>query len=219
MKKAFSLVELAIVLTIISILVAGAVGGTKVLRLSELNGVIKTITKHKSDINTFFSIYTALPGDIDNAQDLWGSAGNLDNGNGDGVIDWSSETFDAHLHMSKAEIIADSGYTGVSGGYAMPIDFNDGEAFLINTKSHFGYYIQNINILQIASEINNALFIPKDAYYIDKKLDDGAPKTGKVTFRNLGAATSNDAACTNSSTGYYISSETVGCNIVFDINM
>jgi len=80
------------------------------------------------------------------------------------------------------------------------------------------HYNSGDNIMQIGLGTigANGFLIPKDSYRIDKKLDDGLPKSGTVTFRNI--ATSTDALCTNTTTSYYLLSNTIGCNLIVSVD-
>lgn len=223
-KKAFSLVELSIVLIIIGLLVAGVSGGSKLIKSAKINKLISEINQIKSNVPIFKLIYKELPGDFADAQSFWGSTGNLDNGNGNGTIESPEEKFDAFLHMAKAELINDIGFTGTITTYTNPISSIDGVASSLMAISSLtageqaNHYNQGDNIVQIGKGAlaSSAFLIPKDAYKIDKKLDDGLPKSGNVTFRNAGNST--DANCTNSSTSYYLSSVTEGCNLIASID-
>lgn len=87
----FSLVELAISVTIIGILIAGVVKGQDVIKNAQVVSTIATVDKFSKAHRSFYDVYAALPGDISTAQsDLLGcGSGNTNNcasGNGDGII-------------------------------------------------------------------------------------------------------------------------------------
>ena len=120
MKKAFSLVELSVVLIILGLLIAGVVTGKKLVHQAELRKLVELADKYSVAANTFFSIYDALPGDITNASSYWSSCttesgvpANTCDGDGDGVIEYSNhEDHRALQHMQLAEIVADGEYDG-----------------------------------------------------------------------------------------------------------
>jgi prepilin-type N-terminal cleavage/methylation domain-containing protein len=62
-KKAFSLIELSIVLIIIGLLVAGVTGGASLIKNSELRGLMTEARGYQTAVNAFNERFQALPGD------------------------------------------------------------------------------------------------------------------------------------------------------------
>ncbi len=62
-KKAFSLIELSIVLIIIGLLVAGVTGGASLIKNAELRGVMTEARGYQTAVNAFQERFQALPGD------------------------------------------------------------------------------------------------------------------------------------------------------------
>ena len=128
-KKGFSLLELAIVISIIGILLGGIIGGQSLIKASKLNSITTDVEKYKNAISIFKDRYNGLPGDITNATALWGAAAvpascattqgtgtQTCDGNGDGVIgtSFSNEMFRAWQQLANAGLI-DGVFTGVGG--------------------------------------------------------------------------------------------------------
>ena len=65
-NKAFSLIELSIVLIIIGLLVAGIVGGQSLIENARIYSFTSQFYDWKKNINTFYSIKGRLPGDPNN---------------------------------------------------------------------------------------------------------------------------------------------------------
>lgn len=65
-NKAFSLIELSIVLIIIGLLVAGITGGQSLIENAKIYSFTSQFYDWKKNINTFYSIKGRLPGDPDN---------------------------------------------------------------------------------------------------------------------------------------------------------
>ncbi len=92
----FTLIELSIVLTIIGFLIGVTLLGKDLIKSAELLSVAKQLEQYKVAINSFRLKYNALPGDMNNAESIWGTASNCYwggstdgktcNGNGDGLI-------------------------------------------------------------------------------------------------------------------------------------
>lgn len=104
MQKAFSLVELSIVLVILGLLTGGILAGQSLIRAAELRSVATEYQRYMTATAGFRDKYFALPGDMRNAVTFWGLAAgsgnvpdltciaatasgtNTCNGDGDGII-------------------------------------------------------------------------------------------------------------------------------------
>lgn len=138
LRSGFSLVELSIVLVILGLLVGGVLTGQSLIRASELRKFMNTMERYKAATYTFRDKYFALPGDMNNAKQFWGSAGtgtacrgvdsttladpkNTCDGDGDGNIrpssvnNYSWEIFRYWQHLANAGLIEGS-YTGITSG-------------------------------------------------------------------------------------------------------
>ncbi len=82
-RKAFSLIELSIVLIIIGLLVAGVTGGASLIKNAELRGIASEARGYQTAVNSFFAKYSGLPGDF---QTAIGAQTGTATGNGDGLI-------------------------------------------------------------------------------------------------------------------------------------
>lgn len=147
-KTGFTLIEVAIVVVIISLLVGGIVVGRSMIRTSELQAVASEYARYTQAIGAFQTKYQSLPGDFTGATAIWGvqnatpsvcivtaSSNKLTcNGDGNGRITNQDavnyaltyfEQFRAWQHLGNAELIAGI-YTGssTSGTYNYTIGTN-----------------------------------------------------------------------------------------------
>ena len=93
---AFTLVELSIVLVILGLLVGGVLTGQSLIRAAELRTVMTEYTRYSTAVSTFRDKYFAIPGDMPNATNYWGTntsgcpggggTTGTCNGNGDGLL-------------------------------------------------------------------------------------------------------------------------------------
>lgn len=133
-RKAFSLVELSIVLVILGLLVGGILAGQSLIKAAALRGVSTEASRHRTAIYAFRDKYFALPGDMANATNFWGAAdGSTGNTaacrtaitndartcNGDASATLSSLTYSYEnyrfwQHLANAGLI-EGQYTGVQG--------------------------------------------------------------------------------------------------------
>ncbi len=137
MKKGFTLVELAIVLVIVGLLVAGILSGQSLIHQAQIRNVLAQFREYDTAVLTFKTKYgpNALPGDFDKASDFSlniGQDGNPnvadtqlsnDNGDGDGILEYeftsppqpdgfapkfSSELVNFWVHLSNSGLIKES---------------------------------------------------------------------------------------------------------------
>ncbi|PZP85983.1 MAG: hypothetical protein DI582_04060, partial [Azospirillum brasilense] len=72
-NRAFSLVELSIVLVILGLLTGGILGGQSLIRAAELRSVSADSSRYRTAVYSFRDKYFALPGDMSNAVKFWGA--------------------------------------------------------------------------------------------------------------------------------------------------
>ena len=139
-KRAFSLVELSIVLVILGLLVGGVLSGQSLIRAAELRSVITQLQKFTAANNSFKDKYLAVAGDMANATQFWQAAdatgptqciialvagvsgSQTCNGNGDGYVGFSGNAWPEPAlywqHLASAGLIEGkyAGYHGVGIG-------------------------------------------------------------------------------------------------------
>lgn len=74
-RRAFSLVELSLVLVVVGLLIGGVLTGRTMIRASELRSIPAQQNAMLIAIRTFKEKYNYLPGDMPNATSYWGLAG------------------------------------------------------------------------------------------------------------------------------------------------
>ena len=135
-KHGFTLLELAVVLTIIGLIAAGITVGASMINAAERRAVLTSVAQYTQAVESFNTKYEALPGDMYNAIDIWGAAHATPancktttstdaltcNGNGDNKIGGSgneNEMFRAWQQLANAGFI-EGKYTGTSTSTADP---------------------------------------------------------------------------------------------------
>lgn len=130
MRAAFSLVELSIVLVILGLLTGGILGGQSLIRAAELRAVSTEYSRYATAMSSFRDKYFAVPGDMSNATQFWGTAAACPgtnatpsttqatcDGNSSGGVDIltpaSNEVFRFWQHLANAGLVEGS-YSGVS---------------------------------------------------------------------------------------------------------
>lgn len=168
-RSGFTLVELAIVLTVIGLLIGGVLKGAEAIRNARAVLTHQQMRSYEPAIANFVSTYGFLPGDIPNPAEVIPNctAGNncLPAGNGNGWIDTASEqtTWRSQLTM------LDMAKTTFSGGFftqytllAYPT------VYPVAAAADFTGHILR----------GNVRITPKEMDLMDRKYDDAMPFTG-----------------------------------------
>lgn len=225
-KHGFNLVELAIIITIIAIIITSISASRSIIYNSKLTNVIKNFNYYMSAMHSFNLEYSALPGDISNAYNFFGtdcdSVASYCNGNGDGLISTSSDSNDDETnrfwqHLYLAGYLND--YSSGMGGKASssPKGPIDSSSFTMQSYSFYGYTASNNLTFSYLFDFNGIL-TPKDAKNIDSKMDDGLAGTGNILAAD-GAQYSN-GVCTGSyysetAQDYILTSTITGCLLAY----
>lgn len=193
--KGLTLIELSVVLVIIGLIASGVLVGQELIRASTLRAVMTESQTLKTALNAFVTKYGALPGDMANAQAMFGATLCPDDGgggtnpcNGNGIIDDTAgyEDTRAMMHMYIAGI-----YTGPmkiwtdNGGGMFARSRYEGSDWRVTFGRY--YYVFKLTDNSTAGPYYDPATIgSKDAQYIELKIDDGKPQTGGVQANTPG---------------------------------
>jgi prepilin-type N-terminal cleavage/methylation domain-containing protein len=199
----FTLVELSIVLVIIGLIVGGVVGGQSLIRSAKINSLISELGEYEIAVRSFDLQYDALPGDMTEAYDYWGSDCGTDayvsffsgcNGDGNRKIDCSAaggittyECFMSSKHLALAGLIKGS-YTGYGRtwrnfypGINLPASvFSDNIGVMISSSSTLSGIVVGVSGANADNSDGAPFLSTSEAKMIDKKIDDGDPVDGKL---------------------------------------
>ncbi len=232
-RQAFSLVEMAVVLLIISIVAGGILVTDSLIQQAMIRAIISDYDHYLKSVLEFRDKYQALPGDMSTAEDLWDGPvncgshsitalplGGTCNGDGNGLIgecadDLSAacgnaeEVFRVWQHLGYAGFI-DGRYTGVQISASVPealpgvnvpalkgrpgtwtllhyTNASDITGLKGDTYGHVFFYGGHNGYTGIQGSGGAAapftiepVLRTKDAQEIDRKIDDGRPRTGKI---------------------------------------
>lgn len=205
-KNGFTLIEISVVLLISGLLFFTVIKGSSLIEYARLHRLMQDMRKVWSDINFFYTEYHYYPGDMPNASDFFDSSkcGGVRkiNGNGDGRIEFKDrrdggiESYLAWCHLSQAGLGYQSG-GGPDSTSAVPVLGVDiptskikGSGFLLSHGVH-GFEGNNVLVIgapreNMGRELNvGPILTARQAYLIDKKMDDGNPTTGNVRGINV----------------------------------
>lgn len=208
-EKGFTLIELAISLTIIGILLGSVLLGGELITNTRATKTVIQVNEYKAALTTFRGLYGGIPGDITNVARIPNCSTTplcATPGNGDRyVMPYQSsiptispnltgflgnaETKQFWLHMQKAGLIKGVSDTGTASpapfefGYEIPAApiKNAGFIAYASTITSAGTPWPPVqnNIIQLVSTSAFST-MAKQAVVIDRKMDDGMPFSGDV---------------------------------------
>ena len=186
-QRGFTLIEIAIVLVIIGLLLGGVLKGQELITGARVRNLISQQDGVKAAYFGFLDRFRALPGDY--LQATTNIANVTQNGNGNGQIESTStpaEDIAVWHHLSRAGFITGAYNAGAAGSdTAMSNPYG---AFLI--LRYTNVYAETLIAPATAPASRHILTtgnqIPADLLAeIDRKVDDGAPRTGSFRFTPL----------------------------------
>lgn len=185
--RAFTLVELAIVLVILGLLVGGVLAGRSLLTAAEIRNGIAGLSETEIALHTFREKYMGIPGDFSNATSFWPSQ--TTNGNGDGRIDFSpsDEYSKMYQQLSLAGLVPGSYQS--TGTFEQTLRRVSAGVYIMTNWKVAAVYGVIGNNMRLFSGTGSSIFEePPVAWQIDRKLDDGTPNAGRIL-------TANDPGC------------------------
>ncbi len=209
-EKGFTLVELAIVLVIVGLLIAGILKGQELITNSQITSTISQIEGLGGAVNTFKQKYGAYPGDMSNADTrLINCAANpCNNGDGDSIIDVQVGAINAITnesayffnHLRAAELITSfDGTAFAQFGAAFP-GASIGGGYMVGDTRAAGaptgfaaaemrpgpYLVLTGQIAAVTA--NTGILTPSQGARIDRTIDDGQTSSGAVISQNTANA-------------------------------
>lgn len=191
---------MALILAIIALVAGAVLGGREMLRSAELRAAAHQIGELQQGIIMFRDVYGQLPGDFQGANALWAEA--ID-GDGDGRVNGPAvgdvETYNAWNHLSLAGLVrgtyrphVDPAVPELPAG-ALPgtyVNLLYDLPYSLLVETHY------LTLTTIAAAVDAQGFVgwivayvmgaqgggllPDDAAWLDAKLDDGLPLSGRV---------------------------------------
>jgi len=232
-KKAFSLIELSIVLIIIGLLVAGVTGGASLIKNAELRSLMTEARGYQTAVNAFYERFQDLPGDFGSIVGGDYTSGTSSVGDANGQIEFvngntgDGDRMESNLawQQLKNGSFVDASFTPASSDATSSTSYTTDLTPATNIPGsktkNAGWifdFVSSQNVVIVTNAITadmtlvdataqvavpTAVIIPVDALSIDTKLDDGAPLTGKVRGMLGSVAATTTTGCHATDDGVY----------------
>ena len=187
-----TLVEVAIVLVIMGMLIAGIVAAQQLIAAAKVRAMVREIENKLSAVESFTDKFRAYPGDMVNAQTFFTTSRNGDgNGRityitgGEGNLAWQhlslSGLVEGVFQATAASDILDtnvprSNAAGGGAGYAIDYNTTMGNHLILGLADGQGV-------------IDDSAVTPDASFSVDRKMDDGVPTTGVLRATNSAGGT------------------------------
>jgi prepilin-type N-terminal cleavage/methylation domain-containing protein len=243
-QSGFTLVELAIVITIIGLIIGGVVQGQKLIDTARLQSVMREVEQFKSPAFTFLDKYQALPGDMldDTSNDLLG----VDGGDGNGVIGGlytdifgavSANSSDANEnrmfwnHLSASGVLTlTRSYPGTQVNQTANMEFGlmfprsriPGAGFTsfrytANEGSDTAKTAYWARLHRSPTGEATASLSPAQVSELDRKFDDGKADSGSIRAGEDNVAGASTCLDSTSDSGYDDRNTTEDCIVIFEL--
>lgn len=200
-QSGFTLVELAISIVIIALLIAIVAAGKNLIQAAKVRAVIKESEELQASFVEFHEKYSELPGDMQNPGAYFPSCAPGCNSIvtlGNELITWDGgagatiyhEGALAFYELQQAGMLGGEPLSGVNGhaqiGINIPASKLENAGWAVHSSLNQPPHFAGKNALQLGGQQSSGfnaavnILVPKDAYSIDAKLDDGYPESGRV---------------------------------------
>jgi prepilin-type N-terminal cleavage/methylation domain-containing protein len=210
----FTLLEIAVVLLVLGLLVAGVMKGQELFAAARVRSVIQQHDGVKTAYFGFLDRFKAPPGDYANATASFtgvstacGVAGNPGNGNGN----WRIQTIDGETLLAW-EHLAKAGFLTKTYSCAGNAIVNPDTA----PRNPYGQYLQLVfdnvyaGAARDAHNLKTGNDIPSDILAeVDRKIDDGNAAAGVFRGSTYTSGSPTDATCWDATSGVWNSTASV----------
>lgn len=197
-NKAFSILEIAIVITVISLLISSVIVGASLKHKMEISNVVSDISTINQAVKTFKEKYSGIPGDLYNAKEVFGS-NVTENGNGNNSINdtvtqgcdgnGTKESLLFWQHLALAGLINgnynycdDNAKSRMSG----PLKYSVYDASTIEINN------QDVLAITFNKHGGGAIVSTKESYDIDNKYDNSSADADTDFSNNTGTIWHSD---------------------------
>jgi prepilin-type N-terminal cleavage/methylation domain-containing protein len=187
-QAGYSIIEITIVLAVIGLILSGVFKGFQLLREARLQKLMTDITRYQGAYQHFQENYQAIPGDYAEAEEAFI---HTRNGNGNGALDgealqpWGEKML-FWDHLKRSECLTQITFLETEtykpqDGFFLPKTSLGGAVLLEKPEGTEGLWMSFVTLNRGEKR---PLLTPKQAFYLNQKLDNGDPLSGKIQSRN-----------------------------------
>ncbi len=220
-QRGFTLIEIAIVLVIIGLLLGGVLKGQELINTARVRALNNSVDGITAAWFSFQDRYRAFPGDYTQASvNLPGAP---TDGDGNGLVDTAGERGNVWTHLQAAGYISGN-YDGANvpdDEYGCQVTTCPDNGFGAGMNLQYGTLVKG-NAGADAHELISGRGIPVEVIAeLDRKVDDGLPRTGAMRLGLDGTGWSVSAACERDETAtvgsyvYEVQAPSANCAAVF----
>ena len=211
----FTLIELAIVMIIIGLVVAGIISGREMIENSKLHSLGQEFQAIRIAVENFKGKYKYLPGDLPKGV----TYGMSFDGDGDGLItNIGGEGRRVFVHLGASGLIKYNPYPGASYGIHRfeQIENSGFVSFRANLYQDFLANVISYGYTENALSSPTGLLTSDQAYRLDLKIDDGDPDGGWVYHVNGNSCV--DGATTADMVDFVFDNQSFACVLYIIMN-
>ena len=231
-QRGFTLIELAVVLTIIAVMVGGIAGTSSLVRSASLQGVGKELGDLQNAFDQYQEYYGSLPGDTPDADQRFRCGGC--NGNGNGKIDAEEQSL-VLQHLSMANLLKsgtqaandyqNSGMSAAQMTAAQQRASSSTTGRVYATSSAGRGAVTAVEVRSPdrlvavvrmdpdgAGGAGTGPLSPEDAQSIDRRIDDGSAYDGRIVVEPAAGAAASE--CKSGGT-YNVGASKSRCNLAY----
>jgi len=200
-QKGFTLIEIAIVLVIIGLLLGGVLKGQELINTARVRALNNNVDGITAAWFSFQDRYRAFPGDYNQAS--VNLPGTLTDGDGNGLVDLDAERPNVWTHLAAAGYITGTydGGTVAADAYNCKTTTCPDNGFGSGMNLAYGTTVKGA-AGAAAHELISGRGIPVEVIAeLDRKVDDGVPRSGAMRLGLNGAGWGVSDACERDETG------------------
>ncbi len=200
-QKGFTLIEIAIVLVIIGLLLGGVLKGQELINTARVRALNNTVDGVTAAWFSFQDRYRAFPGDYNQA--TVNLPGAPTDGDGNGLVDLDTERPNVWTHLAAAGYITGTFDEGAvaADAYNCKTTTCPDNGFGSGMNLAYGTTVKGAAGAD-AHELISGRGIPVEVIAeLDRKVDDGVPRTGAMRLGLDGTGWAASAACERDETG------------------
>lgn len=231
--EGFKVIEMLIALITVGLIIVIFLGGNYLLKQGRLKSLMTNGQIHQQAVKAFYAKYQSWPGDMHNAQDVWGKLA-TGNGNGNQKVEWGETRIgQGREYLRVWEQLSLAGLEHkeyeynrlITPGTTNPRSKLKGGIYNFayqNAIYGVGGHFLSASGFDAESQTMNGFISAKEAEMIDIKMDDGLPAHGSLFVLRGESVSKMTGACVTDfwdvhNTDFDFSSDNKDCRLFWRV--